>query len=148
MRFKSAAKPKEHGQLAIHDDGTFQIKPSPDLREEMARLEEEALEKSKMLGYGLGGVLVALGLTAIAAGWYLGRKFGQLGTSLGTPRSVGDVDVVRDESGGVHVRMQGIESKFQTIQMGWNIDEILDDEASDFLAKFEEMKRQAREQAG
>jgi len=142
MRFKSVTKPNEHGQLALHEDGTFQIKPSPDLREEMARLEEQALQKSALIGYGLGGALIAVGALVVAAGWYMGRKFGKLGTSLSTPRPVDEVDVIRDESGGVHVRLSGIESKFQTIQMGWNIDEILDEEAAQFVSKFDEMKRQ------
>jgi len=142
MRFKSVTKPNEHGQLALNEDGTFQIKPSPDLREEMARLEEQALQKSTLIGYGLGGALIAAGALVVAAGWYMGRKFGKLGTSLSTPRPVDEVDVVRDESGGVHVRLSGIESKFQTIQMGWNIDEILDEEAAQFVSKFDEMKRQ------
>lgn len=143
MRFKSATKPKEHGQLAIHDDGTFQIKPSPDLRDEMARLEEDAIDRSKSIGYGLGFTLVGLGVAVIAAGWYLGRTFGKLGTTLSTPRPLGDVDVERDDAGGVHVRLRGIESKLQTIQMGWNGDEILEDEAQEFIDKFQEMKRQA-----
>jgi hypothetical protein len=145
MRFKSATKPKEHGQLAIHEDGTFQIKPSSDLRDEMARLEEEALNRSKTLGYGVGLSLVGLGLAVIGAGWYLGRKFGKLGTTLSTPRPIEQVDIERDPSGGVHVRLRGIESKMQTIQMGWNVDEVLEEEAQEFLAKFEEMKLQGRE---
>jgi hypothetical protein len=143
MRFKSATKPNEHGQLALHEDGTFQIKPSPDLREEMARLEEAALTRSKAMTFGLGGTLIAAGLLAVAAGWYFGRKFGKIGTTLSTPRPVDEVDIVRDDAGGVHVRLPGIESKFQSIQMGWNGDEVLDEEASTFIAKFEEMKRQA-----
>jgi len=143
MRFKSATKPNEHGQLALHDDGTFQIKPSPELREEMARLEEEALEKSTTIGYGLGGALVALGALVIVGGWFLGRKFGKLGTSLSTPRAVKNVELTRDQAGGVHVRLQGIESKFQMIQMGWNVDEVLEEEANAFVSKFDEMKRQA-----
>jgi hypothetical protein len=143
MRFKSATKPKEHGQLAINDDGTFQIKPSPDLRDEMARLEEEALHRSKAVGYGVGATLVGLGLAVMAVGWYLGRKFGKLGTTLSTPRPIGDVDVIRDDAGAVHVRLSGIESKFQTIQMGWNVDEVLEDEAEEFISKFNEMKQQA-----
>ena len=142
MRFKSVSKPSEHGQLALNDDGTIQIKPSADLREEMARLEEQALQRSSTLGYGLGGALIVVGALVVAAGWYMGRKFGKLGTSLSTPRSVGVVDLERDDSGGVHLRLPGIESKFQTIQMGWNVDEILEEEAADFVAKFEEMKRQ------
>jgi len=143
MRFKSATKPKEHGQLALHDDGTFQIKPSPELRDEMARLEEVALQRSTAIGYGVGGVLIGLGVVMVVAGWYMGRKFGKLGSTLSRPRSVADVDVDRDESGSVHVRMRGIESKFQTIQMGWNADEILLDEAQEFVDKFQEMKQQS-----
>jgi len=145
MRFKSVTRPSEHGQLALNEDGTFQSKPSPDLREEMARLEEEALSKSTLIGYGLGGALIAVGALVAIGGWYMGRKFGKLGTTLSTPRRVDQVDVMRDESGGVHVRLPGIESKFQTIQMGWNVDEILEDEAAAFVSKFEEMKRQIAE---
>lgn len=143
MRFKSATKPNEHGQLALHDDGTFQIKPSADLRDEMSRLEEVALERSQRIGYGLGGALVVAGALVIAAGWYFGRKFGKLGTTLSTPRPVAEVDVQRDDAGGVYVRLQGMESKLQTIQMGWGVDEVLEEEAASFVSKFEEMKRQS-----
>ena len=140
MRFKSIKRPKEHGQLALYDDGTFQIKPSPDLRDEMARLEEQSLERSRSIGYGVGFTLMGLGAAALVAGWYLGRVFGRLGTSLSTPRPIEDVAVERDDSGGVHVRLKGIESQFQTIQMGWNIDEVLVEEADAFVEKFNEMK--------
>jgi hypothetical protein len=143
MRFKSATKPREHGTLALYDDGTFQIKPSADLRGEMARLEEVALARSRFLSYGVGGTLIALGLVSVAAGWCLGRILGSLGARLSKPRPIGDVEMMRDDGGGVHVQVKGIQSRFQTIQMGWTIDEILKEEADEFVAKLGEMKREA-----
>jgi hypothetical protein len=141
MRFKSVARPKEHGTLTLHDDGTLQIKPSPELQEEMSRLEEVAHDRSQRIGYGTGAVLIGLGLLSIAAGWYLGRKLGNLGGRLREPRPVDDIDIERDPAGGIHLRLRGLEQKFQMVQMGWNADEILQDEAAEFVGKFNEMKR-------
>jgi len=33
MRFVSLLKPKERGMMVLHDDGTFQIVPSEELRD-------------------------------------------------------------------------------------------------------------------
>ncbi|MBV9852478.1 MAG: hypothetical protein JO250_22665 [Armatimonadetes bacterium] len=140
LRFKSIKRPKEHGALVLSDDGTFRIEPSREFREEMARLEEEALERSQAWGTRLGLGLMALGGLALALGWYAGRTFGQLGNSLSAPRSIRDVEVTRDDNGNLHVRMPGAESHFQKIQMGWHADEYLAPEADKFLQTFEEMR--------
>ncbi len=50
MRFVSLTKPKERGMLVLHDDGTFQVVPSEELRDEMARLEEVALHRAHLFG--------------------------------------------------------------------------------------------------
>ena len=47
MRFVSLLKPKERGMMVLHDDGTFQIVPSEELRDEMSRMEEVALHRAK-----------------------------------------------------------------------------------------------------
>lgn len=140
MRFRSMSAPDQYGIFALSDDGTFRIVPSEDFRDEMARLEEAALERSQKLGIGLGFGLLALGAAAIGIGWYLGRVFGQLGTTLSTPRPVSEVDVYRNDGGGLRVSMRGLESRLQTVQMAWNPDEFLQPEAESFIAKLNEMK--------
>ena len=140
MRFKSVSSPKEHGALVLHDDGTFQINPSESLRDKMAKLEEAALRRSQMLGVGLGSGLLLLGLALIGLGWAFGRVFGKIGFTLSRPRPVGDVEIVRSEAGGVQLQLKGVESKIQTIQMAWNVDEVLASEVDQFLEKFHEMR--------
>ena len=140
MRFKSVEKPQEYGALVLNEDGTFQIVPSDELRDEMARLEEVALQRSKTYGTRLGIILLSLGALAVGAGWLLGRLFGQLGYNLGKPRPLSDVGVTHTESGGVKVAMQGGSNRFQVVQMAWNGDEVLQNEAEEFVRKFEEMK--------
>ena len=38
MRFMSSQKPSERGMLLLRDDGTIQVQPTEELRDEMARL--------------------------------------------------------------------------------------------------------------
>ena len=143
MRFKSVSSPKEHGALILHDDGTFQINPSEQLRDKMAELEEAALRRSQTLGIGLGSGLLLLGLALIGLGWAFGRVFGKIAFTLSRPRPLKDVEIVRSESGGVELRLKGVESKVQTIQMAWNVDEVLAPEVDHFLEKFHEMRGDA-----
>ena len=140
LRFKSIKKPKEHGALVLSDDGTFRVEPSREFRDEMARLEEEALDRSHTFGTRLGLGLISLGALALAAGWYAGRVFGKLGSSLSAPRPIKDVEVGRDGRGNLHVRMPGVENHWQKIEMGWFADEYLAPEADQFLQTLEEMR--------
>ncbi len=140
LRFKSVKKPKEHGTLVLSDDGTVRVEPSRDFRDEMARLEEVALARSQAWGTRLGLGLIALGGLAVALGWYAGRVFGKMGGSLSTPRPVKDVEIGRDDEGNLHVRMPGVESRWQTVEMGWFADEYLVLEAEKFLQVFKEMR--------
>ena len=106
----------------------------------MARLEEVALSRAHLFGTRLGtGLLIAGGL-AIGIGWLVGRIFGKLGYTLSVPRSVNDVSLTRDGGGGVHLTVNGA-NRLQKIQMGWNGDEILVDEADQFVAKFNELRQ-------
>jgi len=141
MKFRSLKNPKERGALVLQDDGTIQIEPSEALRDEMSRLEEQALRRAQIYGTGLGLGLIALGTLAVGAGWLAGRIFGKMGHSLSMPRSVEQVTLTRDEGGGVRLVMPGAESRFQTIQMGWNGDEVLLAEADTFMSKYEELRR-------
>jgi len=141
MRFKSLQKPKESGKLLLHDDGTIQVHPSEALRDEMAHLEEVALDRAHMFGTRLGIGLLLAGALAIGAGWLVGRIFGKIGHTLSVPRPVSDVSLTRDGGGGVHLTLHGA-NRLQTIQMGWNGDEILLDEADQFVAKFNELRQQ------
>lgn len=140
MRFKSATAPDENGFLVLSDDGTFQIKPSDEFRDTMAALEEKAVKRSERYGVRLGVGFILLGSVLAALGWLAGRIFGSLGSSLSRPRSIQDVDIDHTENGAFAVRMRGVESKFQTINMSWNADEVVQAEADEFAAKFREMK--------
>ena len=132
--------PSQHGALALNDDGTFQIVPSEALRSEMARLETVALNRSQKLGYGIGIGLLVAGTATVGIGWYLGRVFGKLGTTLSSPRPIADVDLIREDGGRVALRLKGLESRQQNIQMGWNADEVLEQEANDFISLFNRVK--------
>ena len=140
MRFVSLTKPEERGMLVLHDDGTFQIVPSEELREEMSRLEESALHRAKLFGTGLGLALIGIGTLAVGAGWLAGRIFGKLGYTLGKPRPVDAVTLIRTESGGVKLTLRGA-NRLQVVQMAWNTDEVLQVEADAFVAKFAEMQK-------
>ena len=139
MRFVSLTKPKERGMLVLHDDGTFQIVPSEELRDEMSRLEESALHRAKLFGTGLGLALIGIGALAVGAGWLVGRIFGKLGYTLSKPRPVDTVSLTRTESGGVKLALSGA-NRLQMVQMAWNTDEVLQAEADVFVAKFIEMR--------
>ena len=139
MRFVSLTKPKERGMLVLHDDGTLQVVPSEELRDEISRLEEVALHRAKVFGTGLGLGLIAAGALAVGAGWLVGRIFGKMGYILGKPRPLDTVLLTRTESGGVKLTMRGA-NRLQVVQMAWNVDEVLAAEADNFLAKYAEMK--------
>lgn len=138
MRFMSSRKSSERGMLLLHDDGTLQVQPSDELRDEMARLEEVALHRSQTFGTQLGLGLIVLGAAAVAAGWAMGRIFGKLGYTLSLPRPLDEVTLVQKEGGSIHLTLHGA-NRLQTVQMGWNPDEVLVAEADNFLAKFQEM---------
>ena len=140
LRFKSLSKPKESGKLLLHDDGTIQVQPSEALRDEMARLEEVALNRAHVFGTRLGVCLLIAGSLSVGLGWLVGRIFGKLGYTLSAARSVSEVSLTRDEGGGVHLTLHGA-NRLQKIEMNWNGDEILRDEADQFVAKFNEMRQ-------
>ena len=136
MRFVSLVKPEERGMLVLHDDGTLQVVPSDEMRDELSRLEEVALHRTKLFGLGLGLSLIGAGMLAVGAGWLAGRIFGRLGYTISRPRPVDAVSLTRTESGGVLLKMRGA-NRLQVIQMAWNTDEVLPAEADEFLAKFD-----------
>ncbi len=140
MRFMSNKKPSERGMLLLHDDGTIQVQPTEELRDEMARLEEVALDRAQTFGTRLGVGLLVIGGLAVAVGWAVGRVFGKLGRTLSTPRPVDAVRLTHDEGGSVHLTLRGA-NRLQVIQMGWNPDEVLQGEAENFVAKFDAMRR-------
>jgi hypothetical protein len=140
MRFMSSRRPAERGLLALHDDGTLQVQPSDELRDEMARLEEVALERAHTYGTRLGVGLIALGALAAGLGWAAGRVFGRLGLSLSQPRPLDAVTLTRDGGGGVRLTLRGA-SRWQVVQMAWNGDEVLAPEADKFIETLEEMQR-------
>lgn len=139
MRFLRLRDPAERGVLLLHEDGTVQIRPSEALRDEMARLEEAALDRARTYGTRLGGGLMLAGALALGAGWLAGRVFGKLGFILSKRRPVSEVSLTRQPGGGVRLSLPGA-NRWQRIQMAWNPDEVLDTEADNFVAKFTEMK--------
>ena len=139
LRFKSLLKTKESGKLVLHDDGTIQVQPSEALRDEMARLEEVALSRANIFGTRLGIGLIISGGLAVGFGWLVGRIFGKIGFTLSAPRPVSEVKLTRDEGGGVHLTLRGA-NRLQVVQMHWNGDEILREEADHFVAKFNELR--------
>ena len=140
MRFMSNQKPCERGMLLLHDDGTLQVQPTEELRDEMARLEEVALDRARTFGTRLGVGLLVVGALAVGAGWIVGRVFGKLGYTLSAPRPVDAVSLTHDEGGSVHLTLRGA-NRFQVIRMGWNPDEVLQGEAENFVAKFDAMRQ-------
>jgi len=140
MRFMSNKTPSERGMLLLHDDGTIQVQPTEELRDEMARLEEVALDRARTFGTRLGVGLLAAGTLAVAVGWAVGRVFGKLGHTLSAPRAVDAVRLTHDEGDSVHLTLRGA-NRLQVIQMGWNPDEVLQGEAENFVAKFDAMRR-------
>lgn len=140
LRFMSSQKPSERGILLLHDDGTLQIQPSEELRDEMARREGVALDRSHMFGTRVGLSLIALGALAVGVGWAVGRIFGKLGHTLSAPRPVEEVTFQHEEGGAVHLTLHGA-NRWQTVHMGWNPDEVLQNEAINFAAKFDGMRR-------
>ena len=141
MRFISLLKPEERGMLVLNDDGTFQVVPSEELRDEMSRLEEVALHRAKVFGTGLGLGLIAVGALTVGVGWLVGRIFGKMGYTLSKPRPLDTVALTRTESGGVRLTMHGA-NRLQVVQMTWNTDEVLVAEADNFMAKYDEMQKQ------
>ena len=140
MRFMSSQKPSERGMLLLRDDGTLQVQPTEELRDEMARLEEIALDRARTFGTRLGVSLLIAGALAVGAGWVVGRVFGKLGHTLSAPRPVDAVLLTHDEGGSVHLTLRGA-NRLQTIRMGWNPDEVLQGEAENFVAKFDALRR-------
>lgn len=140
MRFMSSRKPSERGMLLLHDDGTLQVRPTEELRDEMARLEEVALDRARTFGTRLGVSLLILGALAVGAGWVVGRVFGKMGYILSLPRPVDAVSLTHEEGGGVRLTLRGA-NRLQVIQMAWNPDEVLQGEAENFAAKFDALRR-------
>lgn len=142
MRFMSQTKPSERGMLLLHDDGTIQVQPTEELRDEMARLEEVALDRARTFGTRLGISLLVAGALAAGVGWAVGRVFGKLGYILSAPRPVDSVSLTREEGGSIHLTLRGA-NRLQVIQMGWNPDEVLQTEAENFITKFDALRRKS-----
>jgi hypothetical protein len=140
MRFRSVSSPDQYGIMAVSDDGTFRIVPSDEFRDEMARLEEVALLRSKTLGLGTGIVLLGIGAALVGFGWYWGRVLGKIGSTLSRPRSLDDVQITHLKGGGLRVMLRGWPNRLQTVQMAWNPDEVLQPEAEAFVAKLHELQ--------
>ena len=109
MRFISSKKPdRTRGIVLLHDDGTIQVHPSEELRDEMARLEEVALDRSaQRSGRGWASAFCPGCARPSASAGSSGASSARLGHTLSAPRPVDDVRLTRDEGGRVHLTLLG-----------------------------------------
>jgi len=146
MRFESARQPAQKGEIVLRSDGTLQVEPSDEFAEELARLEDVAVQKSRTLGVGVGAALIALGALVAAAGWAAGRIAGRLRETIGAPRSVDKVKMFVDPEGGVHLLLRGRGP--QQVSLTWAPGETDAGEAAAFINAYRELKEKTRAETG
>jgi hypothetical protein len=131
MYFRSSKNPRERGALVLNDEGKIQVQPTDEFLDELARLEEEACAKSRFIAGRLGGGIILVGLLVAAAGWLVGRIGGKLRIRVTTPRSVDEVTMFADVTGGFHLSLP--DKYGQKIDLNWAQGEINPREAGEFL---------------
>ena len=118
------------GTLVLSDDGTVRVEPGEDLRDALAAPEERALATAQAGTYlGLG--LLALGLAAVAAGWYAGRVGGKHAWRQIAARSVHNVEIGESGEGQLRARLG---------KVVWDITDCEDADAAAFLGALKGMK--------
>jgi hypothetical protein len=131
MYFRSNKKPRERGALVLSENGHIEVRPTEEFLDELARLEEEACAKSRLISGKIGGSIVAVGFLVMALGWLVGRIGGKLRHRVTHPRPVDDVTMFADVTGGFHLSLP---DKFgQKIDLNWGQGEINSREAGEFL---------------
>jgi len=131
MYFKSNKRPKERGAIVLTETGEIQVRPSEDFLDELARLEEESCTKSRLFSAKVGGGIVALGFIVIGLGWLVGRVGGRLRNRVTWPRSVDEVTMFADVTGGFHLSLP--DKYGQKIELNWGQGEVNPREAGEFL---------------
>jgi hypothetical protein len=131
MYFRSNKRPRERGAVVLTEAGRIEVRPTDEFLDELARLEEEACDKSRFIAAKVGGGILLFGLLVTAAGWLVGRIGGKLRARVTAPREVDEVSMFADVTGGFHLSLP---DKFgQTIDLNWGQGEINPREAGEFL---------------
>jgi hypothetical protein len=138
MRFESGKNPAEKGAIVLTDDHMLRIEPSDELTDHLARLEEEAVEKSRSVGLAVGGAFIVVGALFALVGWLAGRIAGRLRETIGAPRSIDKVKMFADPEGGVHLLLPGTGP--QKIAMNWAPGETDANEAVAFILAYSKLK--------
>lgn len=138
MRFESAKNPEEKGQIVLGSDGTLRIEPSEEMSEKLARLEEEAVFRSRALGVGIGGALIAVGALIALTAWAAGRIAGRLRETIAEPKPVDKVRMFSDPEGGVHLLVQGAGP--QRVTLYWAPGETDGNEVAAFMTAYRRLK--------
>ncbi|HEX5323009.1 MAG TPA: hypothetical protein VFW40_04425 [Capsulimonadaceae bacterium] len=146
MRFESAKNPAEKGELVLTSDGTLTVQPSEELKDQLARLEEEAVDRSRKVSIVAGGAFIAVGAIIALAGWAAGRIAGRLRETIEAPRPVDKVKMFADPEGGVHLLIPGTGP--QKIALDWAPGETDANEAVRFLLAYSKLKGVGSAEAG
>jgi len=141
MYFRSNKKPRERGAIVLTESGTIEVRPTEEFLDELARLEEEACQRSRTISAKVGGSILALGFIVVALGWLVGRIGGKLRYRVTSPRHVDEVTMFADVTGGFHLSLP---DKFgQTIDLNWGQGEINSREAGEFLKAARKYRKKA-----
>jgi hypothetical protein len=138
MHFISGRNPKESGTIIITDDGFVQIEPSAEFVDELARLEEEAVKRSRRIGMIGTGIFFGIGAIIALIAWLMGRVGGEIRHSLSRPRPVDDVAVDTNDIGGIRVVLPG--DGPQTVTLEWEKGEIDECEAAHFVSVYKRFR--------
>jgi hypothetical protein len=131
MYFRSSKKPRERGAIVLTESGNIEVRPSEEFLDELARLEAEACDRSRLISAKVGGSILFLGFIVVAAGWLVGRIGGKLRNRITSPRPVDAVTMFADVTGGFHLNLP---DKFgRTIDLNWGQGEINPREAGELL---------------
>lgn len=138
MRFESAKKPGEKGEIVLTSDKMLRVEPSEEFSNELARLEEAAVHRSRGIGLGVGAALIAAGALFAFAAWAAGRIAGRLRETIAEPKPVEQVRMFGDPDGGVHVLLPGTGP--QKITLYWAPGETDANEFASFMAEYRRLK--------
>jgi hypothetical protein len=143
MYFRSNKKPRERGALVLTETGKVEVRPSEEFLDELARLEAEACERSRLITGKIGGSILALGFIVVAMGYLVGRIGGKLRHRVTAARSVDEVTMFGDVTGGFHLSLP---DKFgQSIKLNWGQGEINPREAGEFLKAARKFRKKPEE---
>ena len=138
MRFESAKSPGEKGEIVLTSDKMLRIEPSEEFSSELARLEEDAVHRSRAIGLGIGGVLITAGALFALVAWAAGRIAGRLRETIAEPKPVEQVMMFGDPDGGFHVQLPG--TGLQKITLYWPPGETDLNEMASFMTEYRKLK--------